>query len=192
MHSSSLLHPQTFSFVPNHCHVVTNTLTHSLSCRLSPDLIYHAPESSTSTEPSPVVERKSFPRKLDVSKVSRAGGAFTSRGLGKVAASLRGGASSSSATQETSLSFPKKMSHGSSVDSKSSEDSKYGFTRKISPPVAFSGSHNELSEAECDLETRKRAATEGDAPPYIGHSRSQFRSYVSGRSSANKDYSIKV
>ena len=84
------------------------------------------------------------------------------------------------------------MSHGSSsVDSKSSEDSKYGFTRKISPPVAFSGSHNELSEAECDLETRKRAATEGDAaPPYIGHSRSQFRSYVSARGS--KDYSIKV
>ncbi|XP_045118761.1 Down syndrome cell adhesion molecule-like protein Dscam2 [Portunus trituberculatus] len=156
------------------------------------NLIYHAPESSTSTEPSPVVERKSFPRKLDVSKVSRAGGAFTSRGLGKVAASLRGAtASSSSATQETSLCFPKKMSHGSSsVDSKSSEDSKYGFTRKISPPVAFSGSHNELSEAECDLETRKRAATEGDAPPYIGHSRSQFRSYVSARGKG--DYSIKV
>lgn len=139
-----------------------------------------------------MVERKSFPRKLDVSKVSRAGGAFTGRGLGKVAASLRGAtASSSSATQETSLCFPKKMSHGSSsMDSKSSEDSKYGFTRKISPPVAFSGSHNELSEAECDLETRKRAATEGDAPPYIGHSRSQFRSYVSARGKG--DYSIKV
>lgn len=100
-----------------------------------------------------------------------------------MAASIRG------ATQETSLSFPKKMGHGS--DSKSSDDGKYGFTRKITPPVGFSSSHNELSEAECDLEIRKKnSESDATSGAYIGHSRSQFRSYVSGRNS--KDYSIKV
>ncbi|XP_042236936.1 Down syndrome cell adhesion molecule-like protein Dscam2 [Homarus americanus] len=146
------------------------------------NLIYHAPESSTSTEPSPILERKSFPRKTEGSKVSRVG-AFSNRGLNKMAASIRG------VTQETSLSFPKKMGHGS--DPKSSDDGKYGFTRKITPPVGFSSSHNELSEAECDLEIRKRNnESEAASGSYIGHSRSQFRSYVSGRN--NKDYSIKV
>ncbi|XP_071546322.1 cell adhesion molecule Dscam2-like isoform X3 [Panulirus ornatus] len=146
------------------------------------NLIYHAPESSTSTEPSPVLERKSFPRKTDGSKVLRVG-AFSNRGLHKMAASIRG------ATQETSLSFPKKLGHGS--DSKSSDDGKYGFTRKITPPVGFSSSHNELSEAECDLEIRKKnSESDATSGAYIGHSRSQFRSYVSGRNS--KDYSIKV
>lgn len=81
---------------------------------------------------------------------------------------------------------------------KNTEDVKYGFTRKINPPAGFAmGSHNELSEAECDLDIRKRAAEGGEVGgdgAYIGHSRSQFRSYVSGRSSSssNKDYSIKV
>ncbi|XP_069190704.1 cell adhesion molecule Dscam2 isoform X3 [Procambarus clarkii] len=152
------------------------------------NLIYHAPESSTSTEPSPILERKSFPRKTEGSKASRVG-AFSHRGLNKMAASIRG------ATQETSLSFQKKMVPG--AEPKSSDDGKYGFTRKITPPVGFSSSHNELSEAECDLEIRKRnnegeaaSGAPGASGAYIGHSRSQFRSYVSGRN--NKDYSIKV
>ncbi|XP_069995909.1 cell adhesion molecule Dscam2 [Penaeus vannamei] len=144
------------------------------------NLIYHAPESSTSTEPSPILERKSFPRKSDGNKLGR-GGAFQGRGLSKMVASIRGG------TQETSLSFPKA---GHASDSKSSDDGKYGFARQITPPVGFSSSHNELSEAECDLEMRRRnKEAEAASAAYVGHSRSQFRSYVSGK---EKDYSIKV
>ncbi|XP_037774155.1 uncharacterized protein LOC119570528 [Penaeus monodon] len=121
------------------------------------NLIYHAPESSTSTEPSPILERKSFPRKSDGNKLGR-GGAFQGRGLSKMVASIRGG------TQETSLSFPKA---GHASDSKSSDDGKYGFARQITPPVGFSSSHNELSEAECDLEMRRRNK-EAEAASYVG------------------------
>lgn len=125
---------------------------------------------------------------MDMSKVGRVG-AFSNRGLHKMAASIRG------ATQETSLSFPKKIMGHHGSDAKSSDGSStYGFTRKITPPVGFSSSHNELSEAECDLEIRKRNnESEAVSGGYIGHSRSQFRSYISNRNSKdNKDYSIKV
>lgn len=123
---------------------------------------------------------------MDMGKVGRVG-AFSNRGLHKMAASIRG------ATQETSLSFPKKMGHHGSDTKSSDGSSTYGFTRKITPPVGFSSSHNELSEAECDLEIRKRN-NDSEAVPggYIGHSRSQFRSYISSRNGKDKDYSIKV
>lgn len=123
---------------------------------------------------------------MDMSKVTRVGGVFSNRGLHKMAASIRG------VTQETSLSFPKKTSLGSDV--KATDDRTYGLTRKITPPVGFSSSHNELSEAECDLEIRKRnKESEVPSAVQIGHSRSQFRSYISGRNSKDTtDYSIKV
>ncbi|XP_064112208.1 cell adhesion molecule Dscam2-like isoform X2 [Macrobrachium nipponense] len=169
------------------------------------NLIYHAPESSTSTEPSPICERKSFPRKAEINKIGRCG-VLANRGLGKMVANIRG----QTPTQETALSIPKKIPAAAVAvtiaaapppppasamgnPKASTDDGKYGFTRRITPPVGFSsGSHNELSEAECDLEIRNRnkEVAKAASGAILGHGRSQFRSYAAEKD--NKDYSIKV
>lgn len=113
-------------------------------------------------------------------------------------------------TQETALSIPKKIpaaavavtiaaapppppANAMGNPKASTDDGKYGFTRRITPPVGFSsGSHNELSEAECDLEIRNRnkEVAKAASGAILGHGRSQFRSYAAEKD--NKDYSIKV
>ena len=146
-----------------------------------PDLLYHAPESSTSTEPSPINERKSFPRKgSEVSKILRG-----------VSGSIR--SNISSMTKETSMTFPKKRNHQSSGD-KSSDDSRYGFTRKIHPPSGFSDNQSrEFSEAECDINPSKQneITSENKMVGFREPSGAQFSTYGSPKQ-INKDYSIKV
>ena len=90
------------------------------------------------------------------------------------------------------MTFPKKREHQSSGD-KSSDDSRYGFTRKINPPSGFSDSQSkEFSEAECDLEVSQRNKRSGESK-VVGFrepSNSQYTTYSANR--PNKDYSIKV
>ncbi|CAL4087963.1 unnamed protein product, partial [Meganyctiphanes norvegica] len=145
------------------------------------NLIYHTTESSTSPEQSPVVERKSFPRKAGINKSDNP------RILGSDNTTESSSLRKSSMTQETSLIIPKKL-----VQSAVSTD-KYLYSQRITPPAGFSSvSHKELSEAECDLDIRggNPQIREG-ALQRERQLPSQFAEYVvPGRK--KRDYSIKV
>ncbi|XP_076032140.1 cell adhesion molecule Dscam2-like isoform X4 [Oratosquilla oratoria] len=153
------------------------------------NLIYHAPESSTSTEPSPVTERKSFPRKCSVTKMGDVRlGIFGPRGSKTATLSSSAGAGGASSgrtgygTQETSLTYLKKV-----TAQNKSKASLITFPKQLDPPTGFSDSRNELSEAECDLESRMRRKSDPRDPD--GTSRLNFIHFPDRR---NKDYSIKV
>ncbi|GLG93649.1 Down syndrome cell adhesion molecule-like protein Dscam2 [Gryllus bimaculatus] len=105
--------------------------------RTGGNFIYHGPESSTSTEPSPIFEKKSFPRRgrpkmLQLAHYSHETAepqyqhrSFSGFGLG---------------SQRSSASL--------------SRDSPFLFPSKLEPPTGFSDSV-ELSEAECDLDAAR-------------------------------------
>ncbi|XP_043281864.1 Down syndrome cell adhesion molecule-like protein Dscam2 isoform X2 [Venturia canescens] len=100
------------------------------------NFLYHGPESSTSTEPSPIFERKSFP----------------GRGRPKMLQLARH-------TEEARSNFgtiprPGNSKHQSSCVGREQErgdGSGNLFIPKLDPPTGFTDSH-ELSEAECDLD----------------------------------------
>ncbi|XP_068082192.1 cell adhesion molecule Dscam2 [Anabrus simplex] len=100
------------------------------------NFIYHGPESSTSTEPSPLFERKSFPR----------------RGRTKMLQLAR---------YSLETSEPQSCSGSGSQFGAApvSRDSPFLFPTKLDPPTGFSDSI-ELSEAECDLDAVRGETTE--------------------------------
>ncbi|XP_076235762.1 cell adhesion molecule Dscam2 [Calliopsis andreniformis] len=98
------------------------------------NFLYHGPESSTSTEPSPIFERKSFP----------------GRGRPKMLQLAR------HTTEETRSNFGPLSGFGNSKHQSSSRDQERDgsgnlFIPKLDPPTGFSDAF-ELSEAECDLD----------------------------------------
>ncbi|XP_076177155.1 cell adhesion molecule Dscam2 isoform X1 [Ptiloglossa arizonensis] len=102
------------------------------------NFLYHGPESSTSTEPSPIFERKSFP----------------GRGRPKMLQLAR------HTSEETRSNFgpisgfgnPKHQSSNScSTRDQERDGSGNLFIPKLDPPTGFSDAF-ELSEAECDLD----------------------------------------
>ncbi|CAL4093311.1 unnamed protein product, partial [Meganyctiphanes norvegica] len=154
------------------------------------NLIYQT-ESSTSPEPSPITERKSFPRKTDVSKKFRL---FSS--------GQRNSTNMPTNVKQTQINqnLQQKKNPRKSIDEKSSDESYYGFSRQIKPPTVFS-SRSELSEAECDLALRGsqfhrseaiRQCHHSDASRPLGHPTSQFKAYVSqDKANRERDFSIK-
>ncbi|CAL4238336.1 unnamed protein product [Meganyctiphanes norvegica] len=167
------------------------------------NIIYQTTDSS-SPDSSPTKGRKSFPSKTEGSKTCHPV-TFAPRRFINIATSAK-----SSTTKESKPSNKAAKSREKTPDNRSSDESNYGFTPKLRPPVEFSTFH-ELSEAECDLELRRQALrhdgkagpvaqrmpqgpTGSVAPPpqMLGqHPGSQFRSYV-GHHRPNKDYSINV
>ncbi|XP_015126574.1 Down syndrome cell adhesion molecule-like protein Dscam2 isoform X1 [Diachasma alloeum] len=104
------------------------------------NFLYHGPESSTSTEPSPIFERKSFP----------------GRGRPKIKHRMLQLARYTS--EETRTSFgtiprPGNSKHQSGTISREQGDAGSGnlFVPKLDPPSGFSDAL-ELSEAECDID----------------------------------------
>ncbi|XP_017765729.1 PREDICTED: Down syndrome cell adhesion molecule-like protein Dscam2 [Eufriesea mexicana] len=102
------------------------------------NFLYHGPESSTSTEPSPIFERKSFP----------------GRGRSKMLQLAR------HTSEETRSNFgpisgfgnPKHQSSNSCSNRDQERDGSGNlFVPKLDPPTGFSDAF-ELSEAECDLD----------------------------------------
>ncbi|XP_026302203.1 Down syndrome cell adhesion molecule-like protein Dscam2 isoform X4 [Apis mellifera] len=102
------------------------------------NFLYHGPESSTSTEPSPIFERKSFP----------------GRGRSKMLQLAR------HTSEETRSNFgpisgfgnPKHQSSNSCSNRDQERDGSGNlFVPKLDPPSGFSDAF-ELSEAECDLD----------------------------------------
>ncbi|XP_046745786.1 Down syndrome cell adhesion molecule-like protein Dscam2 isoform X2 [Diprion similis] len=93
------------------------------------NFLYHGPESSTSTEPSPIFERKSFPRRgrPKMLQLARYTSEEARASLGSVA-----------------------MSAGSKHQS-SNDGSGSLFATKLDPPSGFTDTL-ELSEAECDID----------------------------------------
>ncbi|CAL4076655.1 unnamed protein product, partial [Meganyctiphanes norvegica] len=137
------------------------------------NLIYAA-ESTTTSDYSPIRERKSFPRKSD--KKSRQGLNPTQ---GQILHHSR-----TSSNCESNFSIAASPSKSTDDQVSSYGESIYGFPRKIKPPSGFS-TNNELSEAECDL------AISGQHIRRIGYPGSQFQAYVA-QPKKNKDFSIKV
>ncbi|KAK9303509.1 hypothetical protein QLX08_004819 [Tetragonisca angustula] len=102
------------------------------------NFLYHGPESSTSTEPSPIFERKSFP----------------GRGRSKMLQLAR------HTSEETRSNFGPITGFGNSKHQSSNSCSNRDqerdgsgnlFVPKLDPPTGFSDAF-ELSEAECDLD----------------------------------------
>ncbi|KAG7198654.1 hypothetical protein KM043_006011 [Ampulex compressa] len=102
------------------------------------NFLYHGPESSTSTEPSPIFERKSFP----------------GRGRPKMLQLARH-TSEETRSNFGSVSGPGNSKHqpGNSCSNRDQERDGSGnlFVPKLDPPTGFSDAF-ELSEAECDLD----------------------------------------
>ncbi|XP_043801206.1 Down syndrome cell adhesion molecule-like protein Dscam2 isoform X3 [Apis laboriosa] len=106
------------------------------------NFLYHGPESSTSTEPSPIFERKSFP----------------GRGRSKMLQLAR------HTSEETRSNFGPISGFGNSKHQSSNSCSNRDqerdgsgnlFVPKLDPPSGFSDAF-ELSEAECDLDRGQR------------------------------------
>ncbi|XP_076760630.1 cell adhesion molecule Dscam2 isoform X2 [Xylocopa sonorina] len=102
------------------------------------NFLYHGPESSTSTEPSPIFERKSFPGRgrSKMLQLARHTSEETRSNFGPI----------------SGLGNPKHQS-GNSCSNRDQERDGSGnlFVPKLDPPTGFSDAF-ELSEAECDLD----------------------------------------
>ncbi|XP_039305921.1 Down syndrome cell adhesion molecule-like protein Dscam2 isoform X4 [Solenopsis invicta] len=115
-----------------------------------PDFLYHGPESSTSTEPSPIFERKSFP----------------GRGRPKMLQLARHTSEEARANFGPISGFghPKHQSGNSCANRDQERDGSGNlFVPKLDPPSGFSDAF-ELSEAECDFDR--------------GHSQRNVRDFV--------------
>ncbi|XP_034170916.1 cell adhesion molecule Dscam2 isoform X3 [Osmia lignaria lignaria] len=102
------------------------------------NFLYHGPESSTSTEPSPIFERKSFPGRgrPKMLQLARHTSEETRSNFGPIS-----GFSNSKHQSSTSCSNRDQERDGSGNL----------FIPKLDPPTGFSDAF-ELSEAECDLD----------------------------------------
>ncbi|XP_031846326.1 cell adhesion molecule Dscam2 isoform X2 [Nomia melanderi] len=100
------------------------------------NFLYHGPESSTSTEPSPIFERKSFPGRgrPKMLQLARHTSEETRSNFGPI----------------SGLGNPKYQSHNSCSNRDQERDGSGNlFIPKLDPPSGFSDAF-ELSEAECD------------------------------------------
>ncbi|XP_076619182.1 cell adhesion molecule Dscam2 isoform X3 [Colletes latitarsis] len=102
------------------------------------NFLYHGPESSTSTEPSPIFERKSFPGRgrPKMLQLARHTSEETRSNFGPI----------------SGLGNPKHQSSNSCSNRDQERDGSGNlFIPKLDPPTGFSDAF-ELSEAECDLD----------------------------------------
>ncbi|CAL4187026.1 unnamed protein product, partial [Meganyctiphanes norvegica] len=143
------------------------------------NLIYHTNESSSSAEPSPVLQRKSCSRKLDISKMATTV-LFRGRKNGP---------------QKAKTGKPHEPSHSIENSTKLSycnntNDNIYVFPNKIIQPKEFTPDNlKELSEVERDLAVghhQNKIVAAHHQPP-----NSRFRSYL-GTGRDPPDFSIKV
>ncbi|XP_043471448.1 Down syndrome cell adhesion molecule-like protein Dscam2 isoform X2 [Leptopilina heterotoma] len=102
------------------------------------NFLYHGPESSTSTEPSPVFERKSFPGRGRPKMLQLA------RYTGEEARSIFGLHGSGHSRHQSGSVFREHQQQ-------ERDGPGHLFIPKLDPPSGFSDPH-ELSEAECDLD----------------------------------------
>ncbi|XP_047364964.1 Down syndrome cell adhesion molecule-like protein Dscam2 isoform X2 [Vespa velutina] len=102
------------------------------------NFLYHGPESSTSTEPSPILERKSFPGRgrPKMLRLARHPSEETRTNFGPI----------------TGIGNSKHQSSNSCTNRDQERDGSGNlFVPKLDPPSGFSDAF-ELSEAECDLD----------------------------------------